>query len=100
MTVGSSWESSSTICASRRSASTPSEWPCGAHTTVARSGTSSASTIVSSFSRCLGPMCRPIRSRPTAIVPGPANCEVPISTRASIVSRPSLTEHSTSRDGW
>ena len=44
--------------------------PCGAHTIVARSGTSSGSTIVSRLSRCCGPMSISTRSRPTAMCPG------------------------------
>ena len=68
-TSGSSWESISTICASRRSASTASGCPCGDHTIVARSLTTSGSTIVSSLGRWRSPISSSTRSRPTEIAP-------------------------------
>ena len=58
------------MLASRRSASTARSCPCGAHTIVARSGTSSGSTIVSRLSTCCGPISTSTRSRPTAMWPG------------------------------
>ena len=57
-------------CASRRSASTAPSWPCGAQTIVARSGTSSGSTIAARLSTCCGPISTSTRSRPIAMWPG------------------------------
>ena len=46
-----------------------SAWPCGDHTIVARSETTSGSTIVSSLGRWRSPISSSMRSRPTEIAP-------------------------------
>ncbi len=67
---GSFTESISTIWARSSSASTASGWPCGDHTSVARSVTTSGSTIVSRCWRCCGPTSSTTCSWHTASSPG------------------------------
>src|ERR1700759_2838918 len=66
-----------TIWASRRRTSTASAWPCGAHTIVERSLTTSGSTIASSLARRRSPISSSTRSRPTGISPGRAGSPGP-----------------------
>ena len=80
-------------------ASIASSWPCGAHTTVVRSGRISGSTIESSRRRWLGPMRMSTRSATTEM-PGSAVPSAVSVARASIVVRRSSTEQRIVRDAW
>ena len=97
---GSFTESISTTCAICSSASTASGCPCGDHTSVWRSVTTSGSTIVSSFARCFSPTSSTTRSRMSARSSRAASPSIVITTDASIVSRRRSTLHTIVREAW
>ena len=84
---GSFTESSSTICARSSRASTASGWPCGDHTSVARSVTTSGSTIVWRCSRWCGPTSSTTCSWHTASSPGLTSSSPVIVAHASMRRR-------------
>ena len=78
----------------RSRASTASSCPCGDHSTVSSSGTTTGSTTVSSTGRCCGPTSISICSRTGAISPGGGLVSGAVMRAHAVMwSRPCSTTH-------
>jgi hypothetical protein len=82
------------------SESTASGCPCGDHTTVERSVTTSGSTIRARWGRCCSPTDTTTVSRMSENSPGRGSAAPTTVARASIVVRPCSTEQTTVREAW